>query len=174
MWSYLWGGLSWGGEINLSYKDCTNKIRQFVCFWWDFSGLYKRLLIKEWHSMQQWDVKDKTLELTIDTPYLACEGEVWGVYCEYFRENGLCYHVVLMSKCKAKVTPLLMTGVTLVFHCIVPLTSFSLAQRCYLLRGPLGVDIHVVVTKDTSHDTHSLQVGWESELTNYTNFKRNL
>ena len=30
--------------------------------------------------------------LTIDTPYLAREGELWGVYCENFGENWLCYN----------------------------------------------------------------------------------
>ena len=29
-------------------------------------------------------------ELTKYTPYLACEGKVWGVYCEYFGQNQRC------------------------------------------------------------------------------------
>ena len=36
----------------------------------------------------KWDFK-----ITIDTPYLALTGEVWGVYCEDLGENWLrCYN----------------------------------------------------------------------------------
>ena len=29
------------------------------------------------------------IEIKKNTPYLACEGEVWGVFCEYLKKNLL-------------------------------------------------------------------------------------
>ena len=34
---------------------------------------------------------------TKDAPYLALTGEIWGVFCEYFRENGPRYNGIYCS-----------------------------------------------------------------------------
>ena len=34
--------------------------------------------------------------ITTDTPHLALTGELWGVYCEDFGENWLCYNGIVL------------------------------------------------------------------------------
>ena len=35
---------------------------------------------------------ESNIRITMDTPYRALTGELWGVYCEDFGENWLCYN----------------------------------------------------------------------------------
>ena len=57
-----------------------------------------------WYYVQHYSDSDKhksDFQLTEDTPYLALMGEIWGVCCEDFGEDKLCYNGIALYKQRA-------------------------------------------------------------------------